>query len=143
MRLLFWRKKKKTYDEKLQELASNELLLTRIENISVSGTKLVCIKNHGIINKSYTGIRDYIEGRHKKFYVFNKGETYEVKSVYNDTVNVSAGANSHHNNSFYGSDCTFNFVSDSGMNAYFFDIFMSEAEYIGTIRDNNINSILE
>ena len=143
MRLLFWRKKKKTYDQKLQELANNESLLTRIENISVIGTKLVCIKNHGIINKSYTGIRDYISDRNKKFYVFNKGETYEVKSFYNDSINVSVGNNPHHNNSFYGSDYTFNFVSDSGMNAYFFDIFMSKAEYIGTNRDKQINSILE
>ena len=143
MRLLFWRKKKKTYDEKLQELASNEQLLTRIENISVSGTKLVCIKNHVIINKAYTGIRDYIEGRHKKFYVFNKGETYEVKSVYNDTINVSGGINPHYNNYLYGNDYTFNLVSDISMNAYFFDIFMSQAEYIGTIREDNINSILE
>ena len=143
MRLLFWRKKKKTYDEKLQELASNESLLTRIENISVSGTKLVCIKNYGVINKSYTGIRDYIEDRNKKYYIFNKGEVYEVKNAHNDTINVSGGNNPHYSSSFYGSDYTFNLVGDSGMNAYFFDIFMSQAEYVGTIRDNNINSILE
>lgn len=119
--------------DKIDEISADEELLARIDRLSTPGTKIVCIKKYGLQSaKSYSNFREWLEKRRIEEYTFNEGQIYEVDKIANDFIQV----NRH---SFRLLDIK----TEIHMRyPYFFEHFISLAEWTASQRNEKIDEII-
>ena len=122
-----------TTQQTIDRIIKDEAFLERVDRISIIGTKLICIKNSGIVRKNYDNFREYLGNYHNFTYEFIEGNTYEVKKVKNDKIII--GSN------FINGE--FSLISKGMFSDYVFDIFRTLSEDTALTREQNINNILD
>ena len=125
-----------TTEQAIDRIIKDEVLLQRIDRISIQGTKLICIKNSGKVRENYDNFREYLGNYHNFTYEFIEGTIYEVKKVKNDRIIIGAAFNGHINGEF-------SLISKNMFNDYVFDIFRTVSENTALTREENINNIID
>ena len=117
----------------IDEITNDEELLARIDRVSTPGTKIVCIKKFGLNSpKTYSNFREWLEKRKIEEYTFNEGQIYEVDKIANDFIQVNR--------------YSFRLLDIENETyrryPYFFEHFISHAEWTALQRDEKIDEII-
>lgn len=138
----FWKKvdinsveKKK---KQLAETFSDKVALDRINRISKTGTKLICVKNTCLDDyPDYDNFAEFIENKDKVSYLFEEGDICEVSYIRNEYINVSTKKKGS------TKEQRFCVIPNYDSTYYIFDVFKTQAEITSLHRDSQINNVLE
>ena len=129
----------KSFDELMDEVASDEEKLKRIDKLK-PGTKIYCIKSHIQISKRFDNFRDYLDYHYNKQYLFQKDKIYEVGSIDNFYINLVDKNNPPKSQlTSYRMSLIGKYINDMD----FFEYFMLESEWTALERDKKIDDILD